>query len=303
MSQALGASAPPLVAADWELDYYSRPILDPDGKKRWELLICSTPVPGPGGGEAQPPFRWARDCPAASVNSIWLRDALAEALAAASAAGYPPPRRLRCWRGSMRTMVQRAAEGLALELVPSRRCYALVRWLMEREASVYAAEPGYLAGPLAPPPAPIAPVAVPLPEAARGERWGWATLPVGVLATACDWDVGFAGLVPLPEALAPELPVPGIRLFSRPRALAIAGWLSGLEPVRLAIDGRQLVLEAGLEDRWLLASLPAEEAEAAAAALAAAREQVGGLQFLAVQSSEAEAELSGFWLLQDLPDL
>jgi len=26
-------------APDWELDFYSRPILEPDGKKRWELLI------------------------------------------------------------------------------------------------------------------------------------------------------------------------------------------------------------------------------------------------------------------------
>lgn len=33
-------------APDWELDYYSRPILESDGKKRWELLICSTPVTG-----------------------------------------------------------------------------------------------------------------------------------------------------------------------------------------------------------------------------------------------------------------
>ena len=29
--------------ADWELDFYSRPIMEPDGKKRWELLVSSTP--------------------------------------------------------------------------------------------------------------------------------------------------------------------------------------------------------------------------------------------------------------------
>ncbi|MFO7629728.1 MAG: Tab2 family RNA-binding protein [Prochlorococcaceae cyanobacterium] len=296
------ASLVPTITADWELDYYSRPIVDADGKKRWDLLICSTPTPLEGGGEAHPPFRWELICPAGSVNSIWLRQALEEALAAAAAAGFAPPRRLRCWRGSMRTMVQRAAEGLGLELVPSRRCYALVRWLQEREASVYPAEPGYLAGPLAPPPAPPRPLAVPLPEAARGESWDWATLPLEALAAAPGWEVGFAGLLPVPTNLDPQLPVPGIRLFSRQRALAIAGWLAGLEPVRLAISDRQLVLEAGLDDRWLLATLPAEEAEAAATALVAAREQGGGLQFIAVQSSESEPALSGFWLLQDLPD-
>ncbi|MFN9645697.1 MAG: Tab2/Atab2 family RNA-binding protein, partial [Cyanobacteriota bacterium] len=29
--------------ADWEVDFYSRPVLEPDGRKRWELLICATP--------------------------------------------------------------------------------------------------------------------------------------------------------------------------------------------------------------------------------------------------------------------
>jgi len=39
-----GSTAPSLSQeADWEIDFYSRPILDTDGRKRWELLICSTP--------------------------------------------------------------------------------------------------------------------------------------------------------------------------------------------------------------------------------------------------------------------
>ena len=288
------------LSLDWELDYYSRPILEPDGKKRWELLICSTPTPGLEGEG----FRYALNCPAASVNSIWLKEALEGALAQARQAGFGAPRRLRCWRASMRTMVQRAAEGLGLELVPSRRTYTLVEWLQQREREVYPAEEGYMAGPLAPPPSPIRPVPVPLPEAARGESWAWATLPLGALAGASDWDSGFAGLVPLPagQALDPEAPVPGIRLFSPSRALAIAGWLAGLEPVRLELDGRQLVLEAGLEDRWLLSTLPVDEAAAAAKAFAEARERAGGLQFIAVQASEQEPRFAGFWMLRDLPD-
>ena len=290
------------LSPDWELDYYSRPILEPDGKKRWELLICSTPQVQTAEQPSAATFRWVQACPASSVNSIWLKDALEQALAAAAAQGFGPPRRLRCWRASMRTMVQRAAEGLGLELVPSRRTYALVTWLQERERDVYPQESGYMAGPLAPPPQPIRPIAVPLPEAARGESWGWATLPVGALASAADWELGFAGLVPLPEDLSPEVPVPGIRLFSASRALALAGWLAGLEPVRLDISGQQLVLEAGLEDRWLLSDLPADEAKAAATAFAAARQQAGGLQFIAVQAREDDQRFEGFWLLRDLPD-
>jgi hypothetical protein len=294
---------------DWELDFYSRPILEPDGRKRWELLICSSADPRHGAMAQNSSsdrdaagFRWQQDCPADSVNSIWLRQSIEAALAEAERQGWLPPRRLRCWRGSMRTMVQRAAEGLGIELVPSRRCYQLVEWLQERHRSVYPKEPGYLAGPLAPPPQAIRPVAVPLPEALRGESWDWATLTAGAMAESRDWPIGFAGLLPLPLELPPETPVPGIRLFSRSRALAIAGWLAGLEPVRLEIEANQLILEAGLEDRWLLANLDPAEAQAAAQAFASARQQAAGLQFVAVLSSPDAERLEGFWLLRDLPD-
>ncbi len=290
------------IGPDWELDYYSRPILDSDGKKRWELLICSTPEVDPQGGVGGDTFQWVRTCPAASVNSIWLREALEQALAASQQAGFAPPRRLRCWRASMRTMVQRAAEGLGMELVASRRTYALVSWLQQRQQQVYPLEEGYMVGPLAPPPTAIRPVPVPLPEAARGNSWSWASLPIAALSGAGQWQCSFQGLVPLPSSHDPQANVPGIRLFGGSRALAIAGWLAGLEPVRLEIDERLLVLEAGLDDRWSLGSLAEEEAEAARQAFALAREQAGGLQFLAVQAQESDQRFEGFWLLQDLPD-
>jgi hypothetical protein len=286
------------VLADWELDYYSRPVLEPDGKKRWELLICSSPALDP----SQPVFRWSQACPAGSVNSAWLKGAMERALTEAAHGGFAPPRRVRCWRASMRTMVQRAAEQLGLELVPSRRCFALVEWLQERHRQVYPQEEGYLAGPLAPPAAPIQPLAVPLPEAVRGDSWSWASLPVEELREAAQWPISFSGLVALPAGLEEGFPVPGLRLFSRARALAIAGWLAGLEPVRLEISGQQLVLEAGIEARWLLANLETEEAAAAAQAFQDAREQAGGVQFIAVQASESDPRFEGFWLLRDLPD-
>ena len=31
-----------LKSSDWELDFYSRPIIEENGKKRWELIIAST---------------------------------------------------------------------------------------------------------------------------------------------------------------------------------------------------------------------------------------------------------------------
>ena len=77
-----------LPANTWELDFYSRPLLDENGKKRWEALICSS----------DGSFQWQRFCPADSVNSIWLKTALSDALAAADEARSPAPRRVRRWR-------------------------------------------------------------------------------------------------------------------------------------------------------------------------------------------------------------
>ena len=72
-------------AEDWELDFYSRPILEADGRKRWELLITSTPA---ATGDAEP-FRFAKVCPSGEVNSLWLSQALAEAKQASASGGCP----------------------------------------------------------------------------------------------------------------------------------------------------------------------------------------------------------------------
>ncbi len=44
--------------ADWEVDFYSRPILESDGKKRWELLISTTQD-----FSGSKPFRWEKSVP------------------------------------------------------------------------------------------------------------------------------------------------------------------------------------------------------------------------------------------------
>ena len=36
------ASDQNLKISDWELDFYSRPIIEKNGKKRWELIISSS---------------------------------------------------------------------------------------------------------------------------------------------------------------------------------------------------------------------------------------------------------------------
>ena len=287
------------VGADWELDFYSRPILEADGRKRWELLVTATPA----ADATEIPFRFSKCCPSGEVNSLWLTAALGEARQCALDAGWPAPRRLRCWRSSMRTMVQRAATELDLEMIASRRTYALLEWLQQREQEVYPQEEGFMAGPLAPPPAPVATPPVPLPEEVQGDAWSWASLPADLLRDASDWPTSFSGLLPPPAGLDSDQPVPGLRLFSNSRALAMAGWLGGLEPVRLLVDGRQLVLEAGQDDRWLVSDLDSAAAEAIAGDLAQSKELGKGLQFIAIQASPEEQAFAGFWMMRDIATL
>ena len=66
---------PSLKISNWELDFYSRPIIEANGKKRWELIICST-----GNYKTEDIFLWNKKCPANEVNSLWLTKALNEAL-------------------------------------------------------------------------------------------------------------------------------------------------------------------------------------------------------------------------------
>ncbi len=283
-----------LKQADWELDFYSRPIIESDGKKRWELLISSTQ-----NTFEEETFRWEKKCPANEVNSIWLANTLKEALSEAQDKGWSPPKSLRCWRSSMKTMIKKAAETLDLEVKESRRTYSLLDWLKEREKELYPNEIGYQSGPIAPPPNRIVNQPIPLPEALRGDAWSLACLELESLREANEWPIEFKGLLPIKPQFDGNIAIPGLRLFSKDRSFALSAWLSGLEPVKLVVEEKQLLLEAGQEDRWLVTDMSDSTASEASLKFANSRDQADGLQFIAIQSSPEEQKFAGFWMLRD----
>ena len=71
-------------------------------------------------------FKWEKICPATNVNSIWLKDALEEAISSAKTQGWDKPSVIRCWRSSMKTMIKRAADQIGIEIISSRRTYSLL---------------------------------------------------------------------------------------------------------------------------------------------------------------------------------
>ena len=104
-----------LKISDWELDFYSRPIIESNGKKRWELIISSTK-----NFRTEETFTWNKICPAKEVNSIWLTKALKEALNNAKEKGWAKPSIIRFWRSSMKSIIKKSLEAIGIEALCHR---------------------------------------------------------------------------------------------------------------------------------------------------------------------------------------
>lgn len=277
----------------WELDFYSRPILDERNKKRWEVLISEAAR----SVDADPDtlFRFSKFLPNTDVNSIKLKEAIQEAIAQAAA----PPSQIRFFRFPMQNMISRACEELGIVPKPSRRTLALQQWLAYRQQAVYPQDPGYTDKPspsvAAPPPAPR-----PLPDALVGQQWAFVTLMARDFKDMPEWPIDFGEAFPLSMAgLAEEDLVPGLVIFS-PRALPMAGWLAGLELSELRVEATtppRLILETGTADSWIVAGLNDAQSQSEAQSFEAAKAKANQVHFLAVQSDPNAETFTGFWLL------
>ena len=283
----------------WELDFYSRPILDENNKKLWEVVICESPTSIDRPLDSL--FQYSQYCSNQTVNSIWLREAIAKAKQEAEA----PPKKIRFFRRQMNNMITKACDDVGITAVPSRRTYALDRLLEKRIKEVYPQEPGYDAKA-----ATSASVkypamnAVPLPDAVRGDRgdkWVFVSLEASAFAEMNEWDISFGEAFPLSLAeITPETKIPGLIIYS-PRAIPLAAWMSGLEMSWLQLETNplpRLLLETGVSDNWILVNLTNPQTVAEAKNFDEAKEQARGVHFLAVQSSSESDSFAGFWLLK-----
>jgi len=282
--------------SDWELDFYSRPIIEKNGKKRWELIISSTK-----NFNSPDNFYWNKICPANNVNSIWLTNALKEALLVAESKGWQRPEKVRFWRSSMKSIIKKSLDNLELEALVSRRTYSLFERINSLENDIYPKEKGYVKGVLAPTfTSQIANEPKPLPEAVRGESLAFSEISVGELRSAQYWPIEFGDIFPLEESIHDDYLIPGLRLFSENRATALAAWFSSLEPVKLSIDKNRLILEALEDDKWLVTDLPPIEAKKLDQKFISSKSSTLGYQFISIQSSPYIEKFAGFWILKDI---
>ncbi len=285
----------------WELDFYSRPILDKNKKKLWEVLICESP--SDINSSTDNLFQYSKFCSNQTVNSIWLKEALEDAIAQ----GKTTPRKIRFFRRQMNNMIIKATEELGIAAVPSRRTYGLQKLLEERMEKVYPHQEGFDPN-LAKVTTVQYPdlVPTPLPDATRGDKgdkWAFVTLEASGFQDMGEWDIGFGESLPISAlGITPKTKIPGLIIFS-PRALPLAGWLSGLEMAYMQLNEErkaQLLLETGLSDSWILADLTDKQTLAEAQGFEATKAQAKGIHFLAIQSDPESESFAGFWLMQQV---
>lgn len=282
----------------WEIDFYSRPILDDNKKKVWELLVCESPQDTRQSVHSL--FRYAQNCPSDRVNAVWLSGALQQAMAMATEA----PQGIRFFRRQMNNMIIKACKDIGIPASPSRRTVAIQHWLVQRDLEVYRLDPTYLEQP-APSVQMMPDPPQPLPDAIVGNKWAFVNLAASELQEMSDWSIGFAEAFPLDLAnVQPDWQIPGLLIFSE-RAVPIAAWISGLElaMVRYSPAPRsQILLETGASDSWILANLDVSTQMAMAneaVGFERLKQQANGVHFLAVQSSPTAEDFAGFWLLKE----
>lgn len=273
----------------WQVDFYRCPLRDGTGQVLWELLIC----------DATLGFTYEALCPQLSADIGWLVSQLRQA---AQVTGLPDV--IQVFRPQSLSLLTLAGQQLGIVVEATRRTPALKQWLQER-VSHYSNQDNYTDeayNPITldkPPP-------LPLPENLWGDRWRFATLSAG------DIEEAFAQrpipilqmpnfLLPLNLGLGSTVPVPGVVIDGGRQSMQLARWLQEVQPVALnyiagAPDG--LILEAGLVDRWVVATFEDKEVAAAAQTYEQRKQQSRGLHFLLVQPDDSGMTYTGFWLLK-----
>lgn len=280
----------------WELDFYSRPVVDENQKKLWEVLVCESPLDVRA--QADSLFRYAEFCSSTEINSVRLREGLERAIAQAP----HPPDKIRFFRRQMANMITKACEDAGIPAYASRRTLVIDQWLQERMQQVYPTLPNYQAGSN---PSVNLPPAAPkrLPDALMGEKWTFVTLEAAAFDEMPDWDISFGEAFPPAMAgVAPDTPIPGLVIYSA-RSLPLAAWMSGLELAYLQFSLEPspcLVLETGADESWILASLATPALQTEIKNFEAAKQQSNGVHFLAVQSDPNSEAFAGFWLLRQM---
>lgn len=272
----------------WQADFYRRPLKDKNGQQLWELLIC----------DPTRSLEFIAMCLQSEVNANWL---VAQLQKVGQSQDLPDV--IQVFRPQSLGLIETAAQMLGVKVEPTRRTTALKQWLLDR-AQQYPQMETYTGESYQPLALDSSPP-LPLPENLWGDRWRFATLPAGNIGDIIDRPIPILAapefLLPLNLGLSSTLSIPGVVIDGGRQSMKLARWLEATRPYLLKYipgDPDGLILEAGLVDRWVVATFTDKEVSGAAQVYEQRKQQSQGLHFLLVQPDDSGMTYSGFWLLQ-----
>lgn len=270
----------------WQIDFYRRPLKDESDRTLWELVICDESLDR----------TYIAFCPQSEANSNWLAQEIQQATIAIGD-------RLQLFRPECQSLVEAAANPLKIPVEATRRTISLKKVLQKR-ATEYPKMSQYT-GEAYQPISVYRPAPVPVPEEIWGDRWRLATLSAENLDALIQKPIPIRSipdsLLPLNLGLASTQLIPGIVIDGGRKSMQLARWLQSVNPVAIDYisgDPDGMILEAGLVDRWVLATFTDSDVSAAAKTYQQRLSQSRGLHFLLVQPDDSGMTYSGFWLLQ-----
>lgn len=276
----------------WQLDFYRRPLQDEQGNPLWELLICSEDMS----------FTYGEFCPQSAAGAPWLREQLQKANV--KAGGWPT--HINIFRPQAISLVEVACRELPVKVQPHRDVPAIKQWLHQR-AAWYPNLEGYTADPYHPTvlerPAPV-----PLADHLMGESWQFAAVSPNDLQRLTGEPIPIQSIpsenMPLTLGVASTTAIPGVIIDGGRQSMRLAQWLQSARPVMLqyiagAPDG--LLLEAGLADRWIMATFEDKAVAEAARTFTERKLAAQGLHFLLVRPDDSGMTYTGLWLLRSTP--
>lgn len=270
----------------WQADFFRRPLHDAAGKPLWELVLCdATEVRA---------IAW---CPQPEANSLWLTNQIKHA-------ADHLPNQIQVFRPQCVSLLEAACQPLGIAVEPTRHT-PLLKQALQARAKEYPNLPGYT-GQSYDPIALEQPPPLPLPDTLWGEQWRFAAI------AASDLEPVFRGRLipilsmpesrlPIPLQIASTTPIPGVVIDGGRRSMPLAQWLQKSDPAGLRyIPGQPdgLILEAGLVDRWVIATFDDPVVIEAASTFRDRLIASRGVHFLLVQPDDSGRTFSGFWLLQ-----
>jgi len=275
--------------SSWQLDFYRRPLQDSQGKPLWELLIC----------DPQMDFSYGEFCPQAEAGGPWLKKQLQ--IARNGAGGWPEY--INVFRPQTVSLIEVACRELPIQVRPIREVPTLKQWLRQR-AVWYPNLNNYTGEPYDP----IAierPAPQPMADYLMGEQWQFAAISSDQLARLLQEPIPIQSIadeqLPINLGLPSTLLIPGVIIDGGRVAMTLAQWLQSARPVMLQyIAGKPdgLLLEAGLADRWILATFEDADMAGAARTFTERKQAAKGLHFLLIRPDDSGVTYSGLWLLQ-----